>query len=90
MPHVARLVLVLNPIRLTMSHPDAAPLLSRRLTVSFSPVLVFGQLLNGGVQGEKKYTEVVPWLESLIFHFEESEPVEIRTLEVGLGLDGWW
>ncbi|CAN0122078.1 unnamed protein product [Scytosiphon promiscuus] len=38
-------------------------------------------LLNGGVQGEKAYVEVVPWLESLIFHFSESEPAEIRDLE---------
>ncbi|CAM9126316.1 unnamed protein product [Hapterophycus canaliculatus] len=38
-------------------------------------------LLNGGVQGEKRYVEVVPWLESLIFHFSESEPLGIRDLE---------
>ncbi|CAN0329358.1 unnamed protein product [Pylaiella littoralis] len=38
-------------------------------------------LLNGGVQGEKTYTEVVPWLEWLTFSFAENEPDALRYFE---------
>lgn len=40
------------------------------------------QLLNGGMQGEKTYSEVVPWLEWLTFAFAEDEDPAVRYMEV--------
>ncbi|CAM9660288.1 unnamed protein product [Ectocarpus sp. 12 AP-2014] len=42
-------------------------------------------LLNGGVQGEKSYSEAVPWMEWLTFKFGEHEDPAIRDAEA----KGW-
>lgn len=40
------------------------------------------QLLNGGVQGLKTYSETVPWLEWLTFKFAENDGPAVRYKEV--------
>ena len=39
------------------------------------------QLLNGGVQGEKTYPEIAPWLERITFSFASKEEA-LRSPEV--------
>lgn len=37
-------------------------------------ILEYWQLLNNGEQGEKNYTSVVPWMESLLFAQSANQP----------------
>lgn len=55
--------------------------LALSLDSSYLGTLCSVQLLNGGVQGEKTYPEIAPWLERITFNFASDEKA-LRSLDV--------